>query len=137
MKRNIKVRRVDTTQHNNRISLHPVKISGFQPKLLYVLLRTLTGVTTRRCGLRLRVPPVPKQLGLREYRKINVVRLPARQLYYSTLGASMSNRSKLGVITSARAGQTDAESELTHSYGKVRHLSGFTGLMRHRLSAVR
>ena len=42
-----------------------------------------------------------------------------------------------GIADAASAGQTAAESGLTHSNGKVRHLSGLTGLMRQRLSVVR
>ena len=43
-------------------------------------------------GLRLRVPPVPKQLGPREYRKINAMRSPARQENYTTYSTELSNQ---------------------------------------------
>ena len=48
----------------------------------------------------------------------------------SPLGTSISRQL-------ARAGQTDDESGFVHSNGNVRHLSGFTGLMRQRSSSVK
>ena len=89
------MRRVDCPRSTTIVfRLYSLRLAVFLLKR-YTLLRTLADVATRRCGLRLRVPPVPKQLGLREYRKINVVRLPARQSYYSTFGAKLSNQGAL------------------------------------------
>ena len=53
--------------------------------------------------------------------------------YYTTFSCS----SFLHHPYSARPGQTEVESGFVHSNGNVRHLSGFTGLMRQRLSSVK